>query len=358
MVRQVARLGTIVAAMAVLFAATAHGGSAQAVTTTFTVTFLQCQTSDGSLVGTVGYFTGGPPANTGGCLATAPVRFEIVSVATQAGGAYATTDANGVAIVNLDVVGTVELFLNQNFTNVVATFSATAGQHAEFTLLLYTGSTTGSFLLTKVDFVTSQVIPGAGFVLYDPSCQIPLTAEVITDANGQALFTDLAPGNYCIIETTVPPGYQGPLVSATTVFPGLQATLGLANRPLPPPTATPEPTATTELTPTLEPTATPEPSAAPRSTATRAPTATLGPTATFGTITTSGATVTPAPGRTATNASPPAATAAPTASGVSTLPSVGSGAATIDGTPAWLTLALTAAVLAALGAPRVLRRLP
>ncbi|MFR3063917.1 SpaA isopeptide-forming pilin-related protein [Peptoniphilus sp.] len=62
--------------------------------------------------------------------------------------------------------------------------------------------TPATFKIVKVDSTTDKKLPGASFHLLGSG------AEVVTDANGEAAFTNIAPGQYTLTETKAPKGYK------------------------------------------------------------------------------------------------------------------------------------------------------
>lgn len=59
-----------------------------------------------------------------------------------------------------------------------------------------------TFKIVKVDSTTGKKLPGASFHLLGSG------ADVVTDANGEAAFTNIAPGQYTLTETKAPKGYK------------------------------------------------------------------------------------------------------------------------------------------------------
>ena len=62
----------------------------------------------------------------------------------------------------------------------------------------------GSFTAVKYDQDTGRPLADAGYTLYQNE---NLIATAISDESGRLSFTDLAPGEYTLIETTIPAGY-------------------------------------------------------------------------------------------------------------------------------------------------------
>ncbi|MBC2183535.1 collagen binding domain-containing protein [Listeria sp. FSL L7-0233] len=65
---------------------------------------------------------------------------------------------------------------------------------------------TGSVVLTKTDSQTKETLAGAVFKLVDEDNNV--TENLTTDDAGKLELTDLAPGNYQLIETKAPTGYE------------------------------------------------------------------------------------------------------------------------------------------------------
>lgn len=89
---------------------------------------------------------------------------------------------------------------------------------------------TGNLLIRKTNR-SGAPLAGACFDLLEDGA-----GAACTDANGELLFSGLAPGVYRIIETEAPPGYLVvPGISPVTVRPGSTATLDVVDEPAPPP---------------------------------------------------------------------------------------------------------------------------
>ena len=67
--------------------------------------------------------------------------------------------------------------------------------------------TKGGFVLTKTDDKTSDALQGAVFELQDTDGKV-LQSGLITDASGKIAVSDLTPGNYQLVETKAPTGYE------------------------------------------------------------------------------------------------------------------------------------------------------
>ncbi|WP_176717631.1 MSCRAMM family protein, partial [Brochothrix thermosphacta] len=67
--------------------------------------------------------------------------------------------------------------------------------------------TKGGFVLTKTDDKTSEALQGAVFELQDTDGKV-LQSGLITDASGKIAVSDLTPGNYQLVETKAPIGYE------------------------------------------------------------------------------------------------------------------------------------------------------
>ncbi|EJK6757194.1 collagen binding domain-containing protein [Listeria monocytogenes] len=66
---------------------------------------------------------------------------------------------------------------------------------------------TGSVVLTKLDSKSRSNLAGAEFEL-QTKLGVSLKDKVVTEANGQLQIDDLAPGNYQLVETKAPTGYE------------------------------------------------------------------------------------------------------------------------------------------------------
>ncbi|WP_183117397.1 MSCRAMM family protein, partial [Brochothrix thermosphacta] len=67
--------------------------------------------------------------------------------------------------------------------------------------------TKGGFVLTKTDDKTGEALQGAVFELQDTDGKV-LQSGLTTDASGKIAVSDLTPGNYQLVETKAPTGYE------------------------------------------------------------------------------------------------------------------------------------------------------
>lgn len=88
---------------------------------------------------------------------------------------------------------------------------------------------TGSFIVIKQDEVTLEGLPGAVFTLYIDGLSV---ASATSDAEGRLGFSDLRPGEYELVETTPPPGYQ-PSPQRFTVVIASDASVTVNGMPVP-----------------------------------------------------------------------------------------------------------------------------
>ena len=109
---------------------------------------------------------------------------------------------------------------------------------------------TGSITVNKTG-TGGAPLAGAGFTLFASDCTTGVAAAQVTNAGGTATFTGVdASASYCLVETTVPPGYQAVANVAVTLT--FDPTTGLFGATVPisnvalaaSPTASPSPTPT------------------------------------------------------------------------------------------------------------------
>ncbi|WP_280512743.1 SpaA isopeptide-forming pilin-related protein, partial [Brochothrix thermosphacta] len=65
----------------------------------------------------------------------------------------------------------------------------------------------GGFVLTKTDNQSGEVLQGAVFELQDAEGKV-IESGLTTDASGKIAVSDLTPGNYQLVETKAPTGYE------------------------------------------------------------------------------------------------------------------------------------------------------
>ncbi|PQB34558.1 hypothetical protein CUN31_01735 [Enterococcus faecalis] len=87
------------------------------------------------------------------------------------------------------------------------TFTIEKGQMEAVQVQMTNKETPGSVILTKTDDKTGEVLQGAVFELQDKEGKV-LQSNLITDETGKIVITDLAPGEYQLVETQAPTGYE------------------------------------------------------------------------------------------------------------------------------------------------------
>ncbi|WP_300559703.1 SpaA isopeptide-forming pilin-related protein [Companilactobacillus sp.] len=97
-----------------------------------------------------------------------------------------------------------------------------------------TGDQNGSVILTKTNTANGQPIPGAVFELLDSQGNV-VQQNLNTDENGQIQINGLAPGDYVLVETGVPDGFQtsNNIEYPFTVVAGQTAKISATNTPDP-----------------------------------------------------------------------------------------------------------------------------
>lgn len=86
-------------------------------------------------------------------------------------------------------------------------FTIEKGQTEAVQVQMTNKETPGSAILTKTDDKTGEVLQGAVFELQDNEGKV-LQSNLITDETGKIVITDLAPGEYQLVETQAPTGYE------------------------------------------------------------------------------------------------------------------------------------------------------
>ncbi|UOB78955.1 Ig-like domain-containing protein [Bacillus sp. ZJS3] len=86
-------------------------------------------------------------------------------------------------------------------------FTITKGQSQVTSVTALNSLTTGSMELTKVDIDHNGTLEGAIFNILDPDGKV-VREGLKTDGHGKLIVNDLKPGNYQLVETKAPTGYQ------------------------------------------------------------------------------------------------------------------------------------------------------
>ncbi len=86
-------------------------------------------------------------------------------------------------------------------------FTITKGQSQITSVTALNSLTTGSIELTKVDIDHHGTLEGAIFNILDQDGKI-IREGLKTDQHGKVIVNDLKPGNYQLVETQAPKGYQ------------------------------------------------------------------------------------------------------------------------------------------------------
>ncbi|PEW87345.1 collagen-binding protein [Bacillus cereus] len=86
-------------------------------------------------------------------------------------------------------------------------FTITKGQSQVTSVTALNSLTKGSVELTKVDIEDQKTLEGAIFKVLDQDGNLVLES-LKTDEHGKLIINDLKPGNYQLVETTAPEGYQ------------------------------------------------------------------------------------------------------------------------------------------------------
>ncbi|EOA3011348.1 SpaA isopeptide-forming pilin-related protein [Enterococcus faecalis] len=91
--------------------------------------------------------------------------------------------------------------------NTPVTFTIEKGQTEAVKVSMTNKLTPGGVVLTKTDEETGEVLQGAVFELQDKDGKV-LQSGLTTDASGKIAVNDLAPGDYQLVETQAPTGYN------------------------------------------------------------------------------------------------------------------------------------------------------
>ena len=123
-----------------------------------------------------------------------------------------TTDDEGKITVDELVVGTYQFVETKAPTGyeLDATpikFEVKKGQTEVVQVSMTNELTKGGFVLTKTDDKTGEALQGAVFELQDTDGKV-LQSGLTTDASGKIAVSDLTPGNYQLVETKAPTGYE------------------------------------------------------------------------------------------------------------------------------------------------------
>lgn len=122
------------------------------------------------------------------------------------------TDKSGKIVLETPTPGSyqlVEMEAPTGYVKDTTPVKFTVKDQAESMALTKTNKTiSGGVLLEKVDEATNQPLAGAEFELQTQAGKVIETEKMRTDDNGRLAVKNLEPGNYQLIETKAPAGYQ------------------------------------------------------------------------------------------------------------------------------------------------------
>lgn len=140
-------------------------------------------------------------------------KFQLYTLDGEKSGQEATTNAEGKIIFDSVQSGKYKLVETEAPTGYSISEELKEGKevtvNADGSLSSYTienEAKTGSVVLTKLDSITKAVLAGAEFELQKADGS-KIKSDLITNTNGELTVTDLAPGDYQLIETKAPTGY-------------------------------------------------------------------------------------------------------------------------------------------------------
>lgn len=122
------------------------------------------------------------------------------------------TDASGKLVINDLAVGEYQFVETQapfgyQLDKTPIKFTIVKNQQASEKVTKTNELLPGSVVLTKLDSTTNKQLSGAVFQLQDANGKL-LSNGLITDAKGQIIVNDLKPGDYQLVETQAPTGYE------------------------------------------------------------------------------------------------------------------------------------------------------
>ncbi|PCV56254.1 cell wall anchor protein [Listeria monocytogenes] len=140
-------------------------------------------------------------------------KFQLYTLDGEKSGQEATTNAEGKIIFDSVQSGKYKLVETEAPTGYSISEELKEGKevtvNADGSLSSYTienEAKTGSVVLTKLDSITKAVLAGAEFELQKADGS-KIKSGLITNTSGELTVTDLAPGDYQLIETKAPTGY-------------------------------------------------------------------------------------------------------------------------------------------------------
>ncbi|EAV9864147.1 cell wall anchor protein [Listeria monocytogenes] len=141
-------------------------------------------------------------------------KFQLYTLDGEKSGQEATTNAEGKIIFDSVQSGKYKLVETEAPTGYSISEELKEGKevtvNADGSLSSYTienEAKTGSVVLTKLDSITKAVLAGAEFELQKADGS-KIKSGLITNTSGELTVTDLAPGDYQLIETKAPTGYS------------------------------------------------------------------------------------------------------------------------------------------------------